>query len=63
MAVHVGEIHTELTTRSPAPQHAVGGAPGASEPRHPGAGEDQWRDNESRVLRQRRRTCAEDSDD
>jgi hypothetical protein len=62
MAVHVGEIHTELSARSSA-AGAADGPPGSPEPRYPGAREDEWRSSQARVLKLRRRVCAEDFDD
>lgn len=63
MAVHVGEIHTELSARSSAPADAADGGSGSSEPRYPGAREDLWRARQARVTQLRRRVATEDSDD
>jgi hypothetical protein len=70
MAVHVDEIHTQLsaTTTGSAPAVGGGGAPGhesagASSPARPGAGEDSWRRAEARVRQLRSRVCAEGFDD
>lgn len=60
MAVHVGEIHTELSPRSPVPTDS---ASESSEPRYPGAREDQWRTSHARIAQLSRRVATEDSDD
>ena len=63
MAVHVGEIHTELSARPSAPAHAAGGASESAEPRYPGVRDDRWRTSEARVTQLRQRVAARDSDD
>jgi hypothetical protein len=65
MAVHVDEIHTQVSAAAPGP----GGdqAPGSREqggaPAGPGATEDAWRRTRARVAQLRCRVAAEDFDD
>ena len=64
MAVHVDEIHTNVSAATPgreAGHLAVNQATGASA--RPGAGDDSWRRSEDQVTRLRRRVAAEDFDD
>ncbi|SEI82771.1 hypothetical protein [Demequina mangrovi] len=62
MAVHVGEVHTDLSSNG-----AGGGAAAASSgeqaPTYPGVNEDRWSAAERRVTELRRRVRAEDFDD
>lgn len=61
MAVHVGEIHTELSGAS-AP--AAGEArQGEGQPRYPGASEDAWRRDAARLAHLQARVCAVDFED
>lgn len=57
MAVHVGEIHTELTTRPSA------SAAASSDHQYPGAREDHWRTTQARIAQLSRRVATADSDD
>lgn len=70
MAVHVNEIHTQLSpTGSAAPtadaaaQPGAGGASGAGQPHRPGAAEEAWRRSMARVTQLRCRVAAEAFDD
>ncbi|WP_298942605.1 hypothetical protein [uncultured Microbacterium sp.] len=62
MAVHVGEIHTELSGARGAVAETSGAA-GDAASRYPGVREDEWRGIQARIVRLRRRVCAEDFDD
>ncbi|MFH8251259.1 hypothetical protein ACH3VR_12885 [Microbacterium sp. B2969] len=62
MAVHVGEIHTELSGTRAETSGAKDAGPDAP-PVYPGAREDEWRGIQSHLSRLRRRVCAEDFDD
>lgn len=61
MAVHVGELHTDLTGSRPAGAGESPAEQGASA--YPGAKEDDWRRVEQRVERLRCRVRAENFDD
>jgi hypothetical protein len=62
MAVHVGEIHTDLS--GPRAYDTDGAkAEGDATPRYPGAREDEWRGIQTHVHRLRGRVSAEDFDD
>jgi len=62
MAVHVGEIHTELSgSRAHGADETESDGEGA--PAYLGVHEDEWRGIQDRVGRLRRRVCAKDFDD
>ena len=62
MAVHVGEIHTDLSGPL---AHGTDGAKveGDATPHYPGVREDEWRGIQAHVLRLRDRVSAKDFDD
>ena len=63
MTVHVGEIHTELSGAGSHSGGMQGAAAAPSDPKYPGAREDEWRSAQAQVQRLRTRVCAEDFDD
>ncbi len=62
MAVHVGELHTELSSTGAAPADDATAA-GSAMPPYPGAREDEWRHLEAAVMRSRTRVRSEGFDD
>jgi len=62
MSVHVGEIHTEVTTTG-SPTDSGSGPAGERTPPAPGTGIDQWRQTCAETTRLARRVAAEGFDD